>query len=776
MSGPFGSSQWMYEAGGDFYPYPIDNSLRFDASSYLYRIPGTTGNRTTWTASTWIKRSNLGVLQTIFGALNYSATVNEQTKIFFEANDTIRCLGYEGTYPFDASSTAVFRDTAAWYHIVWVFDSTNATASLRSRVYVNGVEILMSGSYPPLNHDSFFNHANTQFNIGALADETTPFVNTQSACYFAEVNFVDGLALAPTDFGEYDSTSTVWRPKEYTGTYGTNGFHLDFADGTSATTLGYDVSGNSNNFTPSGIATSDQMLDSPTNNFCTINPLKIGSVTLSEGNLKHQHSGSTSWRGITPTMHVSSGKWYWEVAFNNLYTPPASTTQALVGIVSENETQTDVTAATYFTGMTTEAYGYYNYGGSIWNNNSGTAYGSTWGNATIGIALDLDSSPKTLEFFLNGVSQGVLQDGTHINLGDKAWGPGASTYYSSIASYNFGQFDFTYTPPSGFLALCSENLPDPTFDPRVGESPQDAFNVYTDTGANILSTAQSDYSDGLFWIKDYQNPSTDHQLLNTVTNTVLESNTTDAERAYSAPSGSSMAVAWAWNAPTVFSNNTDGVITSAGRVNQNAGFSIVNYTTSATVHDTVGHALGETPAIIIAKQSSEVETWVLLTNLIDGSIDYLKLQTTDAKADYTSGAFTATTFTNPYALVGTDVIAYCFVERAGFSKFGTYVGNGVDDGPFVYLGFRPAFIMFKCTSSLMNWSLQDAARSPSNAADDVLYPNLSNSQDTSVVASVDFLSNGFKIRNAAIGWINNPGSTFFYMAFAESPFKYSNAR
>jgi hypothetical protein len=233
-------------------------------------------------------------------------------------------------------------------------------------------------------------------------------------------------------------------------------------------------------------------------------------------------------------------------------------------------------------------------------------------------------------------------------------------------------------------------------------------------------------------------------------------------------------VAWNWLAGNGTSSNTDGTITSTVSVNQKAGFSIVSYATGGLPNATVGHGLSQPPEIIIAKQRDANDIWLVLTNKIDGSVDYLVLNTTAAKADYASGALTSSTFTNPYAL-SSDVIAYCFHSVDSYSKIGVYTGNGSSDGPFVYTGFRPAFVLMKDTGSTEQWQMVDSARDTYNVVDSCLFPNSSGAEATAASIHRDFLSNGFKVRTSDTSQ-NASGRTYIYMAFAEMPFKYSNAR
>lgn len=804
---PLGSQQWMY-AAGQFYPYTIDNSLRHE-SSYLYRVPSTTGNRKTWTASAWVKRSKLGVLQTIFGALNYSATVNEQTKISFEANDTIRCLGYEGTYPFDASSTAVFRDTSAWYHIVWVFDSTNSTAALRSRVYVNGVEIPMSGSYPPLDHDSFFNHANTQFNIGALADETTPFVNTQSACYFAEVNFVDGTALSPSDFGEFKSG--IWVPKAYSGSYGTNGFHLDFADNTSATTLGYDVSGNSNNFTPSGIATSDQMPDSPTNNFATLNPLTSTLPAYTEGNTRIA-SQVNVWQSSASTMLLPrSGKWYVEGRCIS-----GTPKYVMMGIQEADRANPYGTGVFAGDSTTNKAVLFNQLGNYIqsWTGGADVATWSTFSSTDVG-GIVWDATNGDLHIYKNGAFIATAFTGVDTT---KDYVFLCSSFNQAVIGYNFGNDgtfggletggnaggnpdgssggygDFaTVVPTVGgkqAMALCTQNLPTPTFNPAVGASPQDHFSVDLDAdGSGALTAAQAVFPTGIWWLKNRTTTgNSDHLLVDSARGSTLElnPNAASAESTYSDPGGSS--VAWSWKAASAVSGTTTGSGTLksySGYANATAGVSVITYEGNGTAGHQIPHHLAAVPSVVIVKSRDEgTRNWIVYHAYTGASpeVEHIVLNGTSPKASsspaWNNTAPSASVVTlGSYAHVNNDTynnIMYAFAEKDGFSKFGVYQGNFNADGPFVYLGFRPAFVMIKATGGTTGkWCIFDAERDGYNPDNDALHVYPTAAEDTT--NQLDILSNGFKIRGTGTD-VNNSAYEYIYMAFAEQPFKYSLAR
>jgi len=239
-------------------------------------------------------------------------------------------------------------------------------------------------------------------------------------------------------------------------------------------------------------------------------------------------------------------------------------------------------------------------------------------------------------------------------------------------------------------------------------------------------------------------------------------------------------VGWNWKADGSGVSNTDGSLTSTVSANTTAGFSIVSYTGngSTSPYPTVGHGLDQAPEIYVVKDRSATGQWVFWHSLVDGSLDYMYLQSTAANSNSIFTVPTATTVNvgGPDANDnGNDYIAYCFHSVEGFSKFGSYTGNGSTDGPFVYTGFKPAFILWKRSSSTSNWIIWDDERSAYNQANTVLFPDTSDGESTNTAYGIDMLSNGFKMRTSN-STLNGSGSTYIYMAFAENPFKYSNAR
>jgi hypothetical protein len=805
--------------GGGAGGYQIERSLRFNSadSAYLSRTPASTGSQTSWTWSGWVKRSAITNTQDNIYAINNS------NRICFSNGDSSQTLFFEvyngGGADYYIGTSAVYRDVSAWYHIVAVWDSNNATAGDRQRLYVNGIRItaFSSGNSIPSGATSNNWNGTAAHNIGR-----SPVTANHFNGYLTEIYFIDGQALTPSSFGETDSATGVWKPKAYSGTYGTNGFYLKFADnsGTTSTTLGKDSSGNGNNWTPNNFsvtagAGNDSMVDSPTaygtdtgvggevrGNYCTLNPLDSATSASNPTNGNLDWSSAAANANYYPsrgTMGVSSGKWYWEV------TCGTSGGGFQIGIAGQ--------AVNFANNPSQQLYncvdGYCYFASALKGNNGSTAsYGATYTtNDVIGVALDMDAG--TLVFYKNGVSQGT------------AYSSLSGTFFAAIsdnsgsnnssATFNFGQRAFAYTAPSGFKALCTTNLPTPTIGATSTTQANKYFaiNTYAGTGATNAQTVG--FAPDFVWIKARTNAYW-HKLFDTIrgANKPLVSNDTGAEltetqglmsfdsngftlgtssdsTVNNAGSGQTY-VAWCWDAAGSNATNTSGTITSTVRANTTSGFSIVTYTGTNASGATIGHGLGAVPAMIIIKNRSSAEAWPVYHayNTSAPETDYLVLNTTAATADATTPwndtLPTSTVFTlgnwNALNENGSNHVAYCFAPVAGYSAFGSYTGNGSTDGPFVYTNFRPRWVMFKKSSGTSNWGIVDTARDTFNVTDLYLYANLSNAEATGTSTSgpfLDVLSNGFKLRGNS-GDINDTSATYIYAAFAESPFKYSLAR
>jgi len=778
--------------------YQISNSLRFQAtnSQYLAKTPAVAGSRTTWTMSMWVKLGNTAVSGTAGGlfSTNSSTTAFDQ---FCFSGSVLEWIVVNGTTG-RLDTTQVFRDPSAWYHIVAVWDSTNATAANRMRIYVNNVQITSFTTQvnPPLNQTSTWNN-NVLSSVGA--NNNGGPLSQYFDGYMAEVNFIDGQALTPSSFGATNTLTGQWCAAKYTGTYGTNGFYLPFSNGTSTTTLGADSSGNGNNWTLTNFTRSAGVSDcwmydvpsgngsagtQPNSNYAVLNPInKPSGVTLSAANLNYSSGGASNNCISFSTIAASSGKWYCEWTQTNA---PAG--QNIVGI----GTDTQLTTLSY-AGQNTTSYGYA-MGGQKYNGTGAVSYGASWTtNDVIGIALDLDAG--TLVFYKNGVSQGTAFTGLNGSF-IFIFGNNAGATVTGIA--NFGQRSFAYTPPSGFKALCTANLPAATI--VQGNKYMDATTYTGDGTSNRAIVNTAGFKPDLVWTKS-RSWAYNHHTIDSVqgnTSTLIPNSTGAAvsmstqfnsfnsngytisqDATYAMNESGTTYVGWQWQAGQgVTSSNTSGSITSTVSVNATAGFSVVTYTGNGTGGATVGHSLGVAPKMVIVKSRSGASEWDVYHASVGntGALRLNLINATDVSSLYwnntspTSSVFSLGSSSTVNGN-GSTFVAYCFAEIAGFSKFGSYTGNGSTDGTFVYLGFRPKYVMVKVTDTTGNWFVKDSSRSVYNAADANLYPNLANAEDTG--NSVDLLSNGFKLRTSGTP---NSANTYIYMAFAENPFAQANAR
>jgi hypothetical protein len=779
------------EGGGG---YAIERSLRFNSadSAYLSRTPASAGNRKTWTWAGWVKRSTLvspSGLQTIFSGR--SADTN-RTAFWFNDDGTINVL-FNHTSGWVGRSVERFRDFSAWFHLVVQIDTTNATASDRIKAWVNNSRLTLSttsGSLPALNTDGGVNNTITH----AIGDDAPPQGYNFNG-YLADIHFIDGQALDPTSFGEFDATTGVWVPKAYTGTYGTNGFHLEFADNSSntATTLGKDTSGNSNNWTPNNLsvtagAGNDSLVDVPTNgaqtdtgaggevrgNYCTLNPLQKGATigNPTNGNLEITNP-SVVVNKILGTIGVSSGKWYWE----------CSRTGGANGMPGIARANTDL--ATYV-GGDANSWGYYNTGVK-YNNGTSSSYGASYANNDV-ISIAFDADNGTLVFYKNGVSQGTAFSG----LTSGPYFPAEGDNGSGVWWFNFGQRPFAYTAPSGFKALNTANLPAP-----VVTKPSEYMDIALYTGnATARSITGLGFSPDFVWIKG-RSGSTNHALYDIVRGAQLDlvSNSEAAETTQSTGltafnsdgfsigtlaklnTNAATYAAWAWDAGSSTVTNTQGSISSQVRANVSAGFSIVTWTADPSLGlTTIGTGLGLEPSFIFLKNRDVSDNWFVY-HASRGVDAYLRFTNSVSTSNTGFWSVSSSTFGVKQSSIATvntqSCVAYCFAPVAGYSAFGSYTGNGSTDGPFVYLGFRPAVVIVKMSSGTGDWTILDSKRAGYNVDNDPLFPNLANAQGTTDL--IDITSNGFKVRTTGATFNTNAG-TYVFAAWAESPFQFSRAR
>jgi len=707
-------------AGGG---YEIDYSCRFNDNdnAYLQKTFGSPTDATRWTFSCWIKRCNFGTEQYFFSVAaggNY---------IRWNPDNTIRFRGYPN---FDIALTRMFRDPSAWYHLVATLDDGAVT------LYINNTSV---GSASV--SDSTYNF------FTAIAHSLSADVGggSPSDHYMAECIGIDGTAYNPSDFAETNADTGEWVPIDPSGlTFGNNGFWLDFAD---ASSLGNDVSGNNNDWTSSGLATNDQVTDTPTNNYCVMSSVdKDSGITLSDGGLKVVR-GSSIYKGVKGTFIVpKTGKWKWEIKILDTTYPlqclaPAS---ARVSNLGYGDTGT-------FAFLASNAAARYS------NVEKATGTGTS-----VNDIVEWRVNEGAVEVFVNNVSFHSFTE----TLGDidENYFPGE--WQDSAASgvlYNFGQSAFVYEP-AGFLALNTKNLADPTI---VDPSAHFQATLYTGNataGRAITQDGNSTFGADMVWIKN-RDQADEWKALDTTRGATKELNL-DSSNAESTDS----------NGLTAFSGSDGFTLgTGAGGYNDNGedfvayqwekgatpGFDIVSFTApSGTTAFSTAHNLGVTP-----------------------NLDYIVLNTNAAQLNLPAGTWGgANTSSVFYNRTGNSVtssesyITYLFAAVEGFSAFGSYVGNGSVDGPMINLGFKPALLITKKTSGLGSWQSHTVETLPANiAAPNQLYVGRTDAEVTTSSQAKDLLSNGFKIRTTD-GGLNTSGGSYIYMAWAENPFKTATAR
>jgi hypothetical protein len=560
--------------GGGAQAYEIDNSLRFRGAQYLTRTNSTAGNRRTCTLSVWVKKVNTTGLITIYTANNF--TVGDHGRISIEGSYKPFILNRNDT----GSGAGLLRDTSAWYHLVMRSDTTQSTSTNRVRWYVNGV-LQQSDSQPPQNAQWFHNAASIH-RIGFLNDGGS---NIYADCYLAEMHWIDGAALAPENFGEFDDNG-VWRPIKVSGlTYGTNGFYMKF-DPTATNGLGHDHSGNGNNYTASGFnttnstaATYDVMSDTPTTNWATLNPIfkentGVGGGIFINGNLEHQE-GSSNFRHTVSTQALpSSGKVYVEVESDVVATNFGSH----FGLMLESTLNAPDSANNFVV---------------ICQSNGtlqieGTNQGSHSAGNVFSLSVDMSASPIQIVVRKNNT---VVGTNPYTLSTTETLFFYSRNIYGSRLIWNFGQRPFAYTPPTGYKALNTANLP----APDIADGSQ-YFNAVTYSGSASNQAITVGFEPDFLWIKR-RNGANDHNLYNAIvglTGNYLVSHSAGGENSnnnrivatsstgFTVGTGSADTngsgntyVAWAWDAGGSGSSNTAGSITSTVSANPTAGFSIV---------------------------------------------------------------------------------------------------------------------------------------------------------------------------------------------------------
>ena len=902
----------MVGSSGAAGAYEIERSVRFNKadSAAMSRTPSSAGNRKTWTFSCWFKKSlvPLSTGECIFtakqnGSWNDVISIGDDEKLSFkqENNNTIK----------QCYSTRLIRDCTSWYHLVVTQDTTQSTAADRLKMWINGVQETLTGSFPNQDSDGNFNRDSVIHYLGATKASSNNNPDFEFNGYMAEIHFIDGQALDHEDFGEISSTTGQWIPKEvaitspndgttwsssgsdphslissgsianvfdsslstvltatktttadnewvtlcnnvsitaastvglysdggsstptiringstniaysgsgskwtdgsFSGTitkiefayldgsgssgnvygvrvdgvqlidgtneHGKNGFYLNLSDNSdvTATTLGKDSSGNSNNYTPTGMSVTagignDSLTDTPTNNHAILNHLTPSHVTLSNGNLDYSTSTAND---CSSTFGVTTGKWYVEFTCNG------AGNGSLVGIKNDPNTRitTDANQGTVCNVQSTNVQ-------YSPHSTAADTTGGTWTtNDIIGIALDATS--KTCDIYKNGSKiWGFTSfdiDGPYFFAFDRVSSSGGNNTHS----VNFGQRAFSHQV-AGYKALCAANLPAPTIKDGTKYFNTVLYTGNNNTSQNITGVG---FQPNLVWVKNRDNVER-HHWVDSVrgNNKMLHSEDGYAERTGSHGNGHTQ-LNLASDGFNLVSNGSNDELNFGTRTYvawnwkeaATAGFDIVSYTGTGSAQ-TVSHSLGVAPEMMIIKNRDSAYHWAVYHHkLTDAAENHLTLSELDGAAGgntwWNDTAPTSSVFTvlsaNETNKSGDDYIAYLFSSVAGYSKVGSYTGNNNSNGIFIYTGFKPAYLMLKKRDADGSWKIFDNKRDPYNLTRKQIAADGNGAEEA--YDNLDFVSNGIKMRNSFSD--TNASAAYVYIAFAETPFKYANAR
>ena len=813
----------------------VTKSCRFEKSSTsnLNQDNPTPDSARKMTLSFWVKLVESGnVVLMAFGASAAGGGSQSQFDIRQETDGTIGVRSQvNNSYTYEAFTTRLFRDFSSWYHIVIAWDTDQSVAADRVKFYVNGEQETLTGSFPALNYDDRFGETGTNVKnrIGTGVSGTGTWLPSSS--YMADIIRIDGQQLTPSSFAEEDATTGQWKPKDTSGlTFGSAGFRLDFEDDTE---IGNDVSGEGNDFDGvSNLAASDVVEDTPTDNYCVMNPLDSNSNNvLDEGNLNFSSSGSSGHYPTFSTMGMRSGKWYFEAYKAN----GSSWMMAIMSLAHDSGSLSmDSTVGNTTSGVNKVGYSISAYNGNK-SHDSGSEYNQSYGTATGDVlmcAFDADNGKIWWGTDGTWFASGDPAAGTDYAFNnidtDTDWGVCIHCYSGNLPWMNFGAdptfggnvstpdtSEFKHTPPTGFSALKASALT------ASIAKPSEHFDIKTWTGtatsptpaAKVLDFPWSFATDGgLVWQK-MRNTTGSHYLFDTVRgdDKALNTNLNDAEQSHypsyytqdfdsSGDYSIQQDFDGAGNGNEV-NHSSNTYVAWGWKKSAAAGFNIVGWTGDDDdmmgESQTITHGLNPlTPEMIIAKgrtdNSATGSSWLVYHKDLPSG-EYLRLAHSDSTITPMSSVIDNVTST--YVDFGSDnssyylnyggdewtptdpdtYIGYFFASVEGYSKIGSYEGNLDADGPFIYTGFRPRFILSKnADRSAVHWNIHDAMRDPHNLVDTRLWTNLTSSED-SLYDKFDFYSNGFKPRTADTGH-NGNGETIIYYAVAESPFKYANAR
>ena len=819
MSSLFGIAGGSQTA--EFYDHNLSHSIYAEGGNRMTRSGA--GDRRKWSFSFWHKPRNTSFYGHIYSVAGPSHVGGADIEMVNLSGGQVQLYYYSGGTIIRVRPNRLMLDNSAWYHVLVVKDTAQAVSSDRVKIYINGElqTSLASSTYPGQNNQGYINSGYTQMLFHEAARFRYP-----CAGYFSEMHFSDGYAYTPTDYGEFKEG--IFIPKELSISYGTKGWALNFSD---ASSLGADSSGQGNNWSVTGFASHDRKLDNPTTNFCTLNDGEDQYQTTgyAEGQLKvtgSGGSGAATYR-IGRGTHAAHMKSYYEVRVTGL----SGNGRNGSGFISEFYDMDGYGSLT--TSLT---------GGEVASHAHGTTNISK--NTTLVSSSGQSSSSGSIVMWAYDPDTGKVWygvNGTWSLSGDPATGPNPSTtldtsdFYlpayhlqasSDILTFNFGQDgtfagtetagnnadgngigNFKYAPPSGFLAICTRNMPSSTIGPDKATQGNDHFNtvLYTGDGSSPRNITGVGFQPDWVWIAQRNNSSAKVMYdSNRGVNKMLRSDTGASESnnsiygylsAFGADGFTLTAgttnnnytnenarniVAWNWKASggTTTTNN-DGNLTSTVQANTTAGFSIVTWTGDGNSAVTLGHGLNSTPELIIYKGRENSFEWPVWFKDF-GTSTGIFLSNTTAAGSYArvTSAPTASVIGNAelnYTNTnGEGSLAYCFHSVYGYSRIGRYHGNGdTTDGAFVYTGFQPAWIIQKRRDGTGNWFVFDSKRLGYNSENHRILADDAGAEADP--GDFEIFSNGFKFGFNSTN-SNGSNSTYIYMAFAEQPFKFANAR
>lgn len=832
----FSSDKW-FGASPSFYNGVATQSLRFDRSSSSYLIKENTSVTSTqkWTLSVWIKRCSLGTEQGILGSSATAEYIRFQSddtlryRLYTSSSQRISMI-----------TSTKFRDTSNFFHLVCAVDLSNTTDNDKAIIYVNGTRQPLGTNITTSTdtyNSKMLQNGGHYWNLGRysgyfdgyMADVHLIDGQQLDPTYFAQTK--SGVWIPKEYTGTYGNSGARL---EFKGT----GTSTSSGTVSTPTNIGDDSSGNNNHFHANNVSAHDSnMPDCPENNFATFNVLTgHTATTMSEGNLRGKGANSSNiLESQSSTIGVTSGKWYAEFRADDLVNDTQNNgTQ--IGVTTVPYIRGSGNQNGYVVGNTRVNLD--QSGGAYLgvDQNISTTIGSYADGDIIGVALNVDDSE--VSFYKNGSAitnatnasinpQNDLHffeiqlrkydgDTSQItaNFGQDSTFSGAVSGGGNTDSR--GRGDFKYSVPSGgYLALCTANLPDLAISPNQQTQADDHFDTIIYDGSSSNKTVTTNFQADWLWFKERTTTGIQPQMFDSSRlhssssakfGRKLEPNSTGAEgdsTAVQSQSGNDITLLggvsttndassrtytmWHWKAnggnTTSFSevgNNPGGT----HQANTTGGFSIVTYTGTGS-SGTVSHGLGAVPGMYLVKNRDvSTHNWLMWHQDL-ATNGFIALNLTQ-QAYYDSARFTSNNPTSSVFYVGTDAstnadgenfVAYVFAEVEGYSRFGSYESNNDADGTFVYTGFRPAFLITKnIDRNSMSWIMYDNKRDTSNEMNNNFNIGTSSEPYHSTGSSIDFLSNGFKFRDGSSSWNNYSTETYIYMAFAEQPFKFSNAR